>query len=84
MSKTTRVTDKGQTTIPKELREKYGIESGDEVVWEETSEGIVVKRPDALDGYGSFAGDLTDEEREALAEDLEAELYESRRSEWTE
>lgn len=84
MGETTRVTDKGQTTIPKELREKYGIEPGDEVVWEETEEGIIVKRPDALDGYGSFADDLTDEERKALAEDLEAELYESRRTEWTE
>lgn len=84
MSETTRVTDKGQTTIPKHLREKYGIESGDEVVWEETEGGIVIKKPDALSGYGSFAEELTDEEREELADDLEDELYESRRTEWTE
>jgi AbrB family looped-hinge helix DNA binding protein len=84
MSETTRVTDKGQTTIPKEIREKYGIESGDEVVWEEADEGIVVKKSGALDGYGSFADGLTEKEREELADELEAELYETRRTEWTE
>jgi AbrB family looped-hinge helix DNA binding protein len=38
ISETTRVTEKGQTTIPKELREKYDLDPGDEVVWIDTDE----------------------------------------------
>lgn len=40
MSETTRVTAKGQTTIPQEIRERYGIEPGDEVEWVETDDGV--------------------------------------------
>jgi AbrB family looped-hinge helix DNA binding protein len=29
----TKVTQKGQTSIPQDLREKLGIEAGDEVIW---------------------------------------------------
>ena len=29
----TKLTTKGQTSIPQELRQELGIESGDEVVW---------------------------------------------------
>lgn len=44
MSKSTRVTEKSQATIPHELREKYDLNPGDEVVWMDTDEGIVVKK----------------------------------------
>lgn len=33
MSYVTKVTQKGQTSIPQELRNELGIEAGDEVVW---------------------------------------------------
>jgi AbrB family looped-hinge helix DNA binding protein len=84
MTETTKVTDKGQTTIPKAIREKYGIEPGDEVVWEITDEGVILRRADPLNGYG-FAVDeaLDDEEREEIASDLEDELHERRETEWT-
>lgn len=39
-----RVTEKGQVTIPKEIREKLGIQPGDEVVFEETDVGYVVRK----------------------------------------
>ena len=39
-----RVTSKGQVTIPKELRDRLGIGSGDEVVFEETDEGILLRK----------------------------------------
>jgi len=45
MSKSTRVTETGQATIPKALREKYDLEPGDEVVWVDTDDGIIVKKP---------------------------------------
>ena len=32
--KTIRITPKGQVTIPKELRDEFGLEEGDEIRWE--------------------------------------------------
>ena len=55
MSETTRITRKGQTTIPQDLREKYGLEPGDEVVWEEREDGLVVKKRDRTAGRGMLA-----------------------------
>lgn len=39
-----RVTEKGQVTIPKEIREELGIRPGDGVVFEETDTGYVVRK----------------------------------------
>jgi len=79
MSKSTRVTEKGQATIPKELREKYDLEPGDEVVWMDTEEGIVVKKRTRTSGRGMLLPDDTsDEEREAVAEELEQRVRERR------
>lgn len=38
-----KVTRRGQTTIPKEFREKLGIKEGDELVVELTKEGLLFK-----------------------------------------
>ncbi|MFI5422158.1 MAG: AbrB/MazE/SpoVT family DNA-binding domain-containing protein [Nitrososphaerales archaeon] len=38
------VTSKRQVTIPKHLAEKKGIKPGDSVLFEETQEGIILKR----------------------------------------
>lgn len=38
------VTTKGQVTIPKAVRETMGIKPGDEVIFEETSEGYVIQK----------------------------------------
>jgi AbrB family looped-hinge helix DNA binding protein len=57
MSATERRTvgDRGQVTIPKELREAFGIEGGDEVVVHEESDKIVIEKPvseaDLAEGY---------------------------------
>jgi AbrB family looped-hinge helix DNA binding protein len=39
-----RVTEKGQVTIPKEIRERLGIRPGDEVTFEETEEGYLIRK----------------------------------------
>lgn len=71
MSESTRVTEKGQATIPKELREKYDLEPGDEVVWIDTDEGIVVKKRTRTAGRGLLLPEDTSEtEREAVAEEI--------------
>ncbi|MEF8786417.1 MAG: AbrB/MazE/SpoVT family DNA-binding domain-containing protein [Haloarculaceae archaeon] len=40
----TRITKKGQVTIPKEIREELGIQPGDEIDFEETEEGYVIRK----------------------------------------
>lgn len=78
-----RVTDKGQTTIPKELREKYGIEPGDTVVWEDTDEGLVIRKVIEDSGRGLWIDDdLSPADREEVAEALEDEVRERRDTDW--
>jgi len=38
-----KVTRRGQTTIPLEFREKFGIKEGDELLVESTDEGVIFK-----------------------------------------
>lgn len=79
MSKSTRVTEKGQATIPKELREKYDLQPGDEVVWLDTEDGIVVKKRTRTSGRGLLVPDDTsNEKREEIAEELEQRLRDRR------
>ncbi|RXK47462.1 AbrB/MazE/SpoVT family DNA-binding domain-containing protein [Halorientalis pallida] len=79
MSESTRITEKGQATIPKGLREKYDLEPGDEVVWLDTDEGIVVKKRTRTEGRGLLVPDETSEEKRAeVAEELEQRVRDRR------
>lgn len=79
MSETTRITEKGQATIPHELREKYDLEPGDEVVWMDTEEGIVVKKRTRTGGRGMLLPDDTSTEtREEVAEELRERVRDRR------
>jgi AbrB family looped-hinge helix DNA binding protein len=40
-----KVGDRGQVTIPKELRDRRGIEGGDEVEFVEVNDEIIIKPP---------------------------------------
>jgi AbrB family looped-hinge helix DNA binding protein len=85
MSKSTRVTEKGQATIPKHLREKYDLQPGDEVVWVDTDDGIVVKKRTRTSGRGMLLPDDTPEEKgEEVAEALQQRLRERRDREYEE
>jgi AbrB family looped-hinge helix DNA binding protein len=42
---TRKVGDRGQVTIPKELRDRRGIEGGDEIRFIEVNDEIVIKPP---------------------------------------
>lgn len=51
-----RVTKKGQATIPSVFRKKFGIEEGDRVVFEEMEEGLILKpAADLEDSAGSLS-----------------------------
>lgn len=79
MSKSTRITKKGQATIPKELRDKYGLEPGDEVVWVDTDDGIVIKKRTDTGGRGLLVPDETSKaKREEVADELRKRLRDRR------
>jgi AbrB family looped-hinge helix DNA binding protein len=80
---TTRITRKGQVTIPKELREEFGFTEGDEIRWEKTEEGLKVRKATQSAGRGMLIdNNASDAEREAVAEEMEAEIREQRRTDW--
>jgi AbrB family looped-hinge helix DNA binding protein len=83
MAEATRITRKGQTTIPQELRKKHGIEPGDTVVWEETDDGIVVRKKEATGARGMLAEGLSENERREIAAELGEEIREKREREWS-
>jgi len=81
---TTRITRKGQVTIPKELREEFGLEEGDELRWEKAEDGIRVRKVTRAAGRGMLVDDdVPEEKREEMAEEMEAKIREQRRTEWT-
>lgn len=85
MSESTRVTEKGQATIPKDLREKYDLEPGDEVVWMDTDDGIVVKKRTRTGGRGMLVPeDVPAEKREAVADELVERVQDRRDREYEE
>ena len=47
-----RVTDKGQVTIPKELRDRFGIGAGSEVEFVDVDGVLVVRKAEARVGRG--------------------------------
>jgi len=80
---TTRITRKGQVTIPKELREEFGLEEGDKIRWEKTEDGIRVRKATRSAGRGMLVNeDVPEEKREEMAEEMEAEIREKRKTEW--
>lgn len=81
--KTTQITRKGQVTIPKELREEFGLEEGDELLWQKAEDGIRVRKATRSAGRGMLVDeDVPEEQREEMAAEMEAEIREKRRTEW--
>jgi antitoxin PrlF len=78
--KVVRVSRKGQATIPKPLREKFGIETPGEVFIYEEGNRIVVEPVPSLEKlHGNHAGDH--EPGEVLAKVREMDEEEKRREE---
>jgi len=51
-----KVTKKGQVTIPVEYRRKYNLSEGAAIAFEETEKGLVIKPlPDITDSAGALA-----------------------------
>jgi antitoxin PrlF len=70
------VGERGQVTIPKKLRDKYGLAPGVEVEFVDTPDGVkVCKRSTATDRFAQLKGYLT---HRRTIEDIDAYLRESR------
>jgi antitoxin PrlF len=68
------VTKKGQATIPKRLRKKYGIK--DKVIVEETERGIVLKPlPSPSDDFGSLKSVFKGKSARELLEEARREEF---------
>jgi AbrB family looped-hinge helix DNA binding protein len=74
-----RVTRQGQTTIPKDLREKYGLEEGDEVTYIDLGDRIVLlpKPRDPIKALKRIAVDTDQNIQDIKKEALEAALKEA-------
>jgi AbrB family looped-hinge helix DNA binding protein len=81
-TETTRITRKGQVTIPKALRDRLGLEAGDEVRWRLGEEGIVVRKATQSVGRGLLSEDRSADERQDLADAMEAAIRSKRAEEW--
>ena len=68
-----RMTKKGQVTVPSKLRKRFHIESGKSVEFEETNRGILLKPvPDLADSAGALS-------RYGTADEMIRVLLESRK-----
>ena len=65
-----KIGERGQITIPKELRERHGLQSGEEIAFIETDDEIVLKPPTDEERLAEGYRKYTDRSR-ALAEEME-------------
>ena len=72
MAEVVSVTKKGQATIPKKLRKKYGIK--DKVVIEENEKGIILKPlPSPNDDFGSLKSAFKGKTAQELLKEVRTE-----------
>ena len=45
MSEPTTISSKGQVTVPRDVRERLGLQAGDKIAWSTLSNGTIVLRP---------------------------------------
>jgi len=77
---TARVTSKGQVTIPKEIRDKLGVHTGEDVGFEEKDGMLVISKVVTKSPFDKWVGKLKDLEGQR-SDDLvrEARGHDNRR-----
>jgi AbrB family looped-hinge helix DNA binding protein len=71
-----KLTKKGQVTIPSHLRKRYGMQEGSTITFEESKHGIIVKPlPDIADSAGKLS-------RYAKPDDVLDDLIRTRKKEF--
>ena len=56
-----KITSKGQLTLPKPLRDKLGLKTGDNIIIRETSEGYVLEKELDQQRFKKYVGYLNQE-----------------------
>jgi AbrB family looped-hinge helix DNA binding protein len=69
MKKIVTINDRGSITLPKELRRKYGLETGGKVVIEEGEEGLLL-RPGVTFSVEIYSEDRLKEFQESNEDEL--------------
>jgi len=74
-----RITRQGQTTIPKDLREKYGLEEGDEITYIDLGDRIILlpKPRDPIEALKKMSVDTDKSVKAIKQEALEAAVREA-------
>ena len=67
------VTSKGQITIPKQIREALGLDTGDRVAFRIREDGVVEMYPETLD-LMSLCGILRPKKRGVSLDDMQAAI----------
>ncbi len=66
-----KITSKGQLTLPKPLRDKLGLKTGDNIVIRETSEGYVLEKELDEQRFKKYVGYLNqDSDSDKVIEEL--------------
>lgn len=55
---TSTLTSKGRITVPKEVRERLGVQEGDRIMFQFDKQGRVVLQPESRDPLGNLLGIL--------------------------
>ncbi len=76
-SRKSRVGERGQVTIPKSLRTRYGVKPGHEVVFEEHRDGLLIRKIPREDPLRGLLG------RVRLKMDVDKYLEEARGPRWS-
>jgi AbrB family looped-hinge helix DNA binding protein len=69
MKKIVTINDRGTITLPKELRRKYGLETGGKIVIEESEEGLLL-RPGVTFSVEIYSEDRLKEFQECNEDEL--------------
>ncbi|MBE2268135.1 MAG: AbrB/MazE/SpoVT family DNA-binding domain-containing protein [Anaerolinea sp.] len=79
------IQDSGQVTLPVDFRRKYNLKAGDEVVFEETDEGLLISTKELLlqrllddIGAGLRSKGITLEEIIESGREIKQEIYEEK------
>lgn len=81
VSRRTTIGEAGETVIPRDLRRKYGLESGDELLWIEADDGLLVTKWTPSEARGTLVpDDLPEEKRKAVADELVRRTLRRRRN----
>lgn len=74
----TKMTSKGQATVPRFIRSKMGFKAGDYLIWEMQGNVAVVRKPKDLMDYVGCLGNahLPDDEEELLTPEFGRKMLE--------